>query len=400
MSHVRQNFVRYLSGGAREGSRKSESTEDPGPRQNGNSECHTLIFIQNQTLATHRFKFSTVPIDSLILSSLHFTSLHRLLHQTMQTKTKTNSPVPVPVLLDLVKSQQWEEVIRRCKIATRKEFLCQDSTNFKQTPLHLALRFKAPIEVIRSFVDHEYFNKAMEMKDTYCGYQPLHSAVRYRATSSVISLLILAFANNHMQSKSNGSFLLEQHDCNGTNPLHIACIFGSPLDTIQVLVRANPLILNMTTSKGKSVLFLATECSRIGPETIAYILGQNSCISTCNDTDFDTYRGFTPLHMACIHDGPLEVISLLVQSDPSACFQKTPSKSNQTPLGLYFAHSSTACREIVKLLLGPMDGNDFGCGCRDENDCGVIHRVLRFPQDVPDLLEYVLRVFPADVEKL
>lgn len=301
---------------------------------------------------------------------------------------KSISNSQVPDLLDLVKSQQWEQVIQRCKIATRKEFLCQDSNSFLQTPLHLALRFKAPIDVIQSFVNHKYFNKAMEMKDTYCGYQPLHSAVRYRATSSVISLLI---SNN---SKSNGSLLLEQHDCNGTNPLHIACMFGSPLDTIQLLVRANPLLLNMTTSKGKSVLFLATECSRIGPETLAYLLQQNA--STCNEKDFDRYRGFTPLHMACIQDRPLEIISLLVQSDPSACFQKTPS--NQTPLGLYFAHGSS--REIVKLLLGPMvvDGTDVGC--RDDNDCGVIHRVLRFPQNVPDILEHVLRVFPGDVEKL
>ena len=307
-------------------------------------------------------------------------------------KTITNSPVPV--LLDLVKSQQWEQVIQRCNnFATRKEFLCQDSNSFLQTPLHLALRFKAPIDVIRSFVNHKYFNKVMEMKDTYCGYQPLHSAVRYRATSTVISLLI-SKTSNQSKSKSNGSLLLEQHDRNGTNPLHIACMFGSPLEIIQVLVRANPLLLNMPTSKGKSVLFLATECSRIGPESLAFLLQQTT--SACNDKEFDNYRGFTPLHMACVHDRPLEVLSLLVQSDPTACFQKT--LSNQTPLASYFAHGSS--REIVKLLLGPMDmdGNNVDCD-GFKIDCGVIHRVLRFPQNIPDLLEFSLSS-PGDGEKL
>ena len=102
------------------------------------------------------------------------------------------------------------------------------------------------------------------------------------------------------------------------------------------------------------------------------------------------------MHMACIQDRPFEVLSLLVQSDPTACFEKT--LSNQTPLAFYFAHGSS--REIVKLLLGPMavDGDDVECD--GEMDCGVIHRVLRFPQNIPSLLDFSLRDFPGDVEKL
>ena len=287
-------------------------------------------------------------------------------------------------LLELVKSQEWDQVIQRCKIARKKEFLIQDKASFLQTPLHLALRFKASIHVIREFTKHNDFSKAMEMRDNYCGYLPLHSAIRYKATSSVLFLLISKL--NH----SNSSFLLEQPDRNGMIPLHIACTFGSSLETIQVLVRANPLSTRINTTKGKSILFLASECSKITPEVLSFIL---KSINISNERGHDEYRGYTPLHMACMytHDRSVDVVSLLVQYDPSACFQKTPS-SEQTPLGLYFDMGSNS-KEVIRLLLGPMmDG--------DGDDIGVVHRTLRFPQDVPQLLEFVLQAFPADVEKL
>jgi ankyrin repeat protein len=282
-------------------------------------------------------------------------------------------------LLELVKSQQWEQVIQRCKVATKREFLAQDKTSFLQTPLHLALRLKAPIRVIRAFTRHNQFSKAMEMRDTYCGYLPLHSAVRYCSTDSASILLFLSISN-----QLNVSFLLEQHDRNGMIPLHIACSFGSSLEIIEALVRANPITTSIKTTKGKSVLFLASECSKIAAKSISFIIS-HSCL---NNRGHDDYRGYTPLHMACINERSVEIVSLLAQYDPSACFQKTPS-SEQTPLGFYFGIGNSS-KEIVRLLLGQLNGDDIG----------VVHLILIFPQNVPALLEFVLQTFPADVEKL
>jgi ankyrin repeat protein len=285
-------------------------------------------------------------------------------------------------LISLIKRKQWDAIINKCRTCSSAEYLHRESTNFNRTALSLVLTLKPPIEVVRAFVSHEAFGEALYTRDTYCDYLPIHCAVRYRASSDIVSLLI--------RSVDASANMLEITDRNMMTPLHIACNFGYSPRVINALVRGNPGVLKLEAKTRKTPLMLACGCKMTKPSTIKTLLAHPTRTVTGSMPNTRSCGEWTPLHLAVLHNGSLEIIQLLCDAYPEACFQKTVT-SNQTPLGLYRSgHGENA--EIIELLLSPTSRK---CG---RYYPGVIHQVLSFPQFIPGLLEFVLDNFATHAQ--
>ena len=286
------------------------------------------------------------------------------------------SMAPAIKATDLLKQKKWNEAVIWCKVASKSEYLKQEPTEFQRTPLHVALTVKPPIFVIKAFVEHECFKEACLIRDTYCGYLPIHCAIRYQASSGLVSKLV-----NSMPAK-----LLEVGDQSSMTPLHIECNFRSNSQMIRILVDANPQTLKMLTKDGKSPLLLS--CSHKKPlDAVKILLGYPE--SKQVNMNPNRKCSWTPLHMACLHNAPIEAIKMLAEANPIACIQKTCS--NQTPLGIYFFSFHNLSQEVVTCLVNPDRGYSYP---------GIIHQVLAFSQYqfIPGLLEYCIQHFPEHAE--
>jgi len=100
------------------------------------------------------------------------------------------------VLYALVQKKLWKEAIARAKSHPReaRAFICrrekEGRVRWRLLPLHAAIVFKAPEEVIRTILGA--FPEGSEEKDDQ-GMLPLHLAFRNSATEEVVHLLLLAF---------------------------------------------------------------------------------------------------------------------------------------------------------------------------------------------------------------
>jgi len=124
------------------------------------------------------------------------------------------------VLYALVQKKLWKETIARAKSNAKeaRAFISRREKDgrirWRLLPLHAAIVFKAPEEVIEALVTA--FPKAAKEKDDQ-GMMPLHLAFRNGATEGVVNLLLVAFPES-----------VDSPDRKGRVPLTLAKAAASP----------------------------------------------------------------------------------------------------------------------------------------------------------------------------
>lgn len=278
-------------------------------------------------------------------------------------------------LLGLVKRKEWSKVISRSKIATPSEMLRRDATSFNQTCLHIALTLNPPVGVVESLLECANGQQAAKMKEECNGYIPLHCAIRYESSLEVISLLVNAYKEG-----------VSVKDKNQWSSIHLASYFNSSSSVVDLLLATDPSIARMKTRQLATPLHIA--CRRKANRGTI-----KSLLRAYPDAAKGNLKGaWSPLHLAIWHEFPDEVLIDLISACPEAATTFT-SSSKQSPLGLYWKNKVISPK-IVSYLIDP------SVLTRDskEHDCGIIHKVLRFPQRIPNLMTYVLHEFKDDAK--
>lgn len=273
-------------------------------------------------------------------------------------------------LLSLVKREEWSEVISRSKSASPHEILFRDPSNFKATALHLAVTANAPIEVVRSLL--QYGHEAACMKENRNGYLPLHCAIRHRSSLDIITLLVSSYRKG-----------ASMRDKNQWSSIHLACYFNSSSEVVDLLLNSDPSLAKMRTKQNATALHIA--CRRKPNSKVV-----KSLLKLYPEASKEHIQGkWFPLHLAVWHEASEEVLIDLILANPEAT-QMLTSSSGQTPLSLYW--SSYDLSKLVFPLLDPtvLIRDSYGRGD------GLIHKLLHFPQSIPNLLTYVLNEFGDD----
>lgn len=293
----------------------------------------------------------------------------------MKRGQKINRTHKMTNILSFVKRKEWSEVISRSKFASSDEILERDASSFNATALHVALSLDAPFEVVRCLLCHGH--QAAQLKEDRNGYLPLHSAIRHRSSMEIITLLIATYKEG-----------VSARDKNQNSSLHLACYFNSSSSLVDLLLRSDPSLAKMRTKQNSTALHIAC-CCKAKSSIVKYLL------KLYPEAAREPIAGqWLPLHLAVWHEASEEVIINLISVNPEATEMVT-SSSGQTPLSLYWSNS-TLSKNIVLMLLDPTilkrNENEHG------NDHGLVHKVLRFPQYIPNLLTYILNEFKDDVK--
>lgn len=283
-----------------------------------------------------------------------------------------------PSLLNLVKDKQWQEVILKCKSASLKDLLETDPTHFHQTSLHVAVKFKAPINVMQYLICPQ----TARQKESHTGYLPLHYAIRYRLPLKIVRLLVDAYEEG----------LLTRVGTDSLTCLHLACYFNTSSTVIHHLLATEPLLAKLKTRQNATALHITCRRPNINPKIVKSLLKIYPSAATLS------MKGkWTPLHLAIFHEAPYEVLVALVSASPDM-IHSTTSSSGQTPLGLYWSNNAVFSTDIVSLLLDPISElHDDRVDYRNRHyyDEGLVHKALKFPQKIPNVLKFVLDIYPS-----
>lgn len=277
-------------------------------------------------------------------------------------------------LLSLVKRKEWSKVVSRSKLASTDEILYRDPSSFKATALHVAVTANAPVDVVKCLLHHGH--QAASMKEKRCGYLPLHCAIRHRSSVEIIALLISHYKNGvSVRDKSRWS------------SIHLACYFNSSPEVVDLLLKSDPTLAKMRTMQNATALHIA--CRRKPNSKVV-----KSLLRLYPEATKERIQGhWLPLHLAVWHDASEETLIDLILADPEATRMVT-SSSGQTPLSLYWNNCESPKLRVISLLLDPTILNRDSHGRGD----GLIHKLLRFPQSIPNLLTYVLDQFGDDAK--
>jgi len=115
----------------------------------------------------------------------------------------------------------------------------------------------------------------------------------------------------------------------GYTPLHIACrALASSVSFICILLEADSDVMTMRTNSEELPIHLICQKSQVSPEVLGVFLEKIP-----SDYNVDLPRsGHNPLHEACLHRLPLELIELICEQKPSWATAK--NLQGQTPLHL------------------------------------------------------------------
>ena len=115
----------------------------------------------------------------------------------------------------------------------------------------------------------------------------------------------------------------------GYTPLHVACrALASSVSFICILLEADSDVMTMRTNSEELPIHLICQKSQVSPEVLGIFLEKIP-----SDYDVDLPRsGNNPLHEACLHRLPFELIKLICEQKPSWATAK--NLQGQTPLHL------------------------------------------------------------------
>ena len=101
----------------------------------------------------------------------------------------------------------------------------------------------------------------------------------------------------------------------GRTPLHIACDLDAPLPVIQALIRAYPSAATMIGTSSMNPMHITVSCQHASVEVVRTLLNESldpKLVTSMKDLDGDT-----PLHAACRCGAPMDVLEVLLRSNPA-----------------------------------------------------------------------------------
>lgn len=147
--------------------------------------------------------------------------------------------VPDSILLGLVQTYEWAGALER--IANHPDE-CKAVGVQGRTPLHVACDHDAPARVVELLV--KAYPEASLMVGT-SSMNPLHiTCSSQHASVEVVQVLL----------KGGLATQTSMRDIDGDTPLHAACRCGAPIETLRVLLEANPSVVNERDREGLTPL--------------------------------------------------------------------------------------------------------------------------------------------------
>ncbi|KAG7349297.1 ankyrin repeat domain protein [Nitzschia inconspicua] len=146
---------------------------------------------------------------------------------------------PDSILLGLVQTYEWNGTLER--IASHPDE-CKAVGVQGRTPLHVACDHDAPAEVVAALV--QAFPEASLMVGT-SSMNPLHiTCSSHHASVEVVQVLLQGGVDTQTSMR----------DIDGDTPLHAACRCGAPMETLRVLLEANPAVVHERDYEGLTPL--------------------------------------------------------------------------------------------------------------------------------------------------
>lgn len=149
-------------------------------------------------------------------------------------------PQPSSVLRNLVVTGDWAGVLAR--VATHPSEARLFEGVERRTPLHWACEHDAPAVVISSLL--KAFPEASALVGT-CNMTPLHITCSSSHASVHVIRVLLELG---LPSQTS------MRDLDGDTPLHNACRAGAGIDVLEVLLMANPSVVNLRDFEGLTPL--------------------------------------------------------------------------------------------------------------------------------------------------
>jgi ankyrin repeat protein len=205
----------------------------------------------------------------------------------------------------------------------------------KEGALHLAVRRKAPLRIVRILVAAPGGGgvRALHERDGR-GRVPLHLAFYSAVEVGVIELLVAAWDK-----------ALEQPDDDGWLPLHWAVGCDAPLDVVRFVVAAWEPALQVKDGVGRLPLHVAL-CCRSGIPSVGVVrllvdLREEALLE-------GDARGSLPLHTAARERAPARVVEILLDRRGEEALRV---KDNEGNLPLHWAVRGGS-EELVRLVAG------------------------------------------------
>ena len=199
----------------------------------------------------------------------------------------------------------------------------QRCTDLYWFPLHSAAQGGAPVCILERL--YNLFPEGVTGLDKY-GKTPLHTACRSKGNLENVSFLI-----------SVGSQSLQMEDYGHFKPIFLAAMYQTP-DVIQMMLdHTRERVDNL----GATLLHWAAV--RNSPDVVDFLAGQFPSMLTARTRDRDQY---TPLLGACLNDGSVESIRVLIRHNRETLF--LPDGDGRSPLEA--AIHASANNDILDLL--------------------------------------------------
>lgn len=251
---------------------------------------------------------------------------------------------------------------------------------YRKNPLFLACEHGASSDVIRLLVGR--FPDAA-LSPGYCGLTPLHWCLQNTWEPEVTEENIKCLIEG---CPAVLGMNVDDPDQPKGTPLHVACEYDAPAETIKALISAFPAALEIKDACLNTPLHCATTSD--APVEILKTL-VDGCPNALHTKDS---RARTPLHIAVGNLAPLEKLRLLAEGFPGALNErdslgKTPlrvAREKEAPkeaLTLLETLNAILCQNIsdekVAEMLGQLGGQPWSCGVAPLLDSrpGIVHRL-------------------------
>ena len=157
---------------------------------------------------------------------------------------------------------------------------------------------------------------------------PIHEAFANRAPPDVIEALLEVYPES----------IIVKELCFGLTPLHIACKFNAPLDSIRTAIKYNACAYTRDSYGRTPIHYVCSNNCKV--DTLRLLV--EACPRAVYYVD---NRGWLPIHKACQSGADYKSIKLLVNIFPESVRVRT--KSGFTPLKMIL---SVNCNEKEKTL--------------------------------------------------
>jgi Ankyrin repeats (3 copies)/Ankyrin repeat len=204
------------------------------------------------------------------------------------------------ILLRLVQTYEWPGTLER--IASHPDE-CKAVGVQGRTPLHVACDHDAPAEVVAALL--KAYPEASLMVGT-SSMNPLHiTCSSHHASVDVVRVLLQGGVDSQTSMR----------DIDGDTPLHAACRCGAPMETLRVLMEANPSVVHERDYEGLTPLLrLWVRCFvMLGDDVLERFRGPEDLHGELGET-----WQKTELLLRCAHLGSLAGPSFSSMTSPSA----------------------------------------------------------------------------------